>query len=58
MSVDQDAVKRIADEVAELRRRQRALEQPQAKVKIDIDQCSKKAQGFKDAQVCENNATR
>ncbi|GMK53640.1 hypothetical protein CspeluHIS016_0102260 [Cutaneotrichosporon spelunceum] len=50
MTVDQDAVKRIADEMADLRRRQRALEQPQAKVKLDIEQSNTKIQAFKDAQ--------
>ncbi|BEJ13844.1 hypothetical protein CspHIS471_0310180 [Cutaneotrichosporon sp. HIS471] len=50
MTVDQDAVKRIADQMADLRRRQRALEQPQAKVKLDIEQYNAKIQAFKDVQ--------
>ncbi|CAK9780717.1 unnamed protein product [Cutaneotrichosporon oleaginosum] len=50
MTVDQEAVKRIADEMADLRRRQRALEQPQAKVKLELEQSNSKVQAFKDAQ--------
>lgn len=49
--MDHEGIKKVADGMADLRRRQRALEQPKAKVKLDIDECRTKIEALKESQV-------